>query len=194
MGVGVPHPVLDQRGTPSSLGWGGVPHPVLDQGGTPSQLDGVPPYWTRVGVPLSVGWGTPPIWNWDGVPPCQLDGVPPSAEPEMGYPPSAGWGTPSPGPGMEYPPQPMVNRKTFPSINITFPRTTYAGGNKILLLSDLTGLSDWPVVKNSIMYETKEKNLHMLMCVCPSRMQFNSYKYSSLEKKIKWQTLWKSVF
>ena len=39
---------------------------------------------------------------------------------ETGYPP------PPPGPGT---PPPKVNRQIFPSINITFPRTTYAGGN-----------------------------------------------------------------
>ena len=53
--------------------------------------------------------------------------------PGMGYPPppylDLGWGTPLPRPEMGYPPHPKVNRQTFPSINITFPRTTYAGGN-----------------------------------------------------------------
>ena len=59
-----------------------------------------------------LGWGTP--LNWDGVPYTQTwDRVP--QRPGMGYPP------------------PMVNRQTFPSININFPCTTYTGGNNYYL-------------------------------------------------------------
>ena len=72
--------------------------------------------------PSNLGWSTPSHQTWDGVPPIHQtwDGVPPTIRPGMGYPlPSR--------PGTGYPP-PMVNRQTFPSINITFPLTTYAGG------------------------------------------------------------------
>ena len=76
---------------------------------------------------------TPTIETWDGVPPPiqTWDGVPPYPDLGQGTPhhPDLGWGTPPlPKPGTGYPPPPMVNRQTFPSINITFPRTTYAGG------------------------------------------------------------------
>ena len=83
--------------------------------------DGVPPY-------PDLGWGTPPtIWTWDGVPPPPtirtLDWVPPTIQIWDGVPPTQTWdGTP---------PLPMVNRQTFPSINITFPHTTYTGGKNI---------------------------------------------------------------
>ena len=45
-------------------------------------------------------------------------GIPLLPGPACGTPPPPGPGTPPP----------KVNRQTFPSINITFPRTTYAGG------------------------------------------------------------------
>ena len=63
---------------------------------------------SRGGYPIP-GLGGYPIPCPGGVPhPDLVGGYPP--EPEMGYPPR------------------NVNRQTFPSINITFPRTTYAGG------------------------------------------------------------------
>ena len=36
-----------------------------------------------------LGWGIPPTWTWDGVPPLPRPemGYPPLARPEMGYPP-----------------------------------------------------------------------------------------------------------
>ena len=100
---GVPHPVMV----------GGVPHPVKVPPGTPP--------------PFRPGWGYPRY--------------PPPSRPGMGYPPPSdlGWGTPPPSDlGWGTPhhqtwdgvsPPLMVNRQTFPSINITFPCTTYAGGN-----------------------------------------------------------------
>ena len=68
----------------------------------------------------------PPLDLRPGTPPDLRLGCP--SGPETRYPPPTtvqGWiGYPSP-------PQ-KVNRQTFPSINITFPRTTYAGGkNKV---------------------------------------------------------------
>ena len=114
----VPHPVLDRGevpikswtgrypiqswmgGTPFSLGWGGTPSSP-GPGGTPSNLGwggavlvgGCPQPGPGMGYLLSVGWGTP-----------HLD---------------LGWGTPLVG-WMGYPLSPlMVNRQTFPSINIT---------------------------------------------------------------------------
>ena len=138
---GVPYPVLDGGGvTPSSPGWGeggtpsrpgqgvGVPHPVLVQGGTPHpelewgtpcQLDGIPPPQSRPGMeyhPSRPGMGYPPPHQLDGDPPC-LD---------------LGWVNP--------PPSPMVNRQTFPSINITFPRTMYAGGKNVQI-SEVTHIT-----------------------------------------------------
>ena len=83
-------------------------------GGTPSSHGGG-------GYPIhSCGGGGYPIQSWWG------DGVPPPSRPGKRYPPPTihTWD------GVPPPPPPMVNRQTFPSINITFPRTTYAGGNK----------------------------------------------------------------
>ena len=53
---------------------------------------------------------------------------PPSPNLDLGPPQTWTWDPPRPGPGT--PLLPKVNRQTFPSINITFPRTTYAGGKK----------------------------------------------------------------
>ena len=105
------------------------------RGSTPSSQGGVPDQ----GTPNpDLGWGTP-TQTWDGVPPTQIwDRVPPP-RPGMGYPPTQtcdwvplhpdlGWDTSPPRPF--YPPPPMVNRQTFPSINITFSHTTYAGDKK----------------------------------------------------------------
>ena len=96
----------------------GVPGPR--SGGVPSPRSrGVPHPWSG-GYPISgpVGYpGYPPDQTWDG--------VPPSPQPDLG------WGTPLPPatrPEMGYPPA-IVIRQTFPSINITFPRTMYEAGN-----------------------------------------------------------------
>ena len=97
--------------TQSSNG-GGIPHPVM-MGGTSS----------------SHGWEGYPIQSWwGGVPPIQ-------SWPGMGYPPPSDLGRGTPPPPLDLgqdnpPPPPIVNRQTFPSIIITFFRTTYAGGNK----------------------------------------------------------------
>ena len=68
----------------------------------------------------------------------QTEGVPPPG-PGKGYPPcrpGKGVCPPPPMSWMGYPPPPRksvsVNRLTFPSINITFPRTSYASGNWLL--------------------------------------------------------------
>ena len=108
------------------------------------------PVWTCIKpnllskiFPLYWGLGTPPTphprLDWDPLPIQDWIGIPPP-------PPSkAGLGPPPPHPKQDWdppptiqgwrldrdppPPPPKVNRQTFPSINITFPRTTYAGGN-----------------------------------------------------------------
>ena len=109
---GVPHPILDGggvpstprprsgwRGTPSNLGRGACPRSGRGGGGYPIQS------WTG-GYPPSAEWDTP-NQTWDGVPPIQTwDGVPPQSRPGMGYPPSPdlGWGTPHPDLGWDTPP------------------------------------------------------------------------------------------
>ena len=143
VGGGVSTPSsLGQRGIPSSLGQG-IPHPVLNLGwGTPQTWDGYPhsagwgtlPLGSGMGTPhLDLGWGTSPSAGWGtphldlgwGIPAWTWDGVPAHLD--------QGWGNPPPPVSwMGYPPQPMVNRQTFPSINIALPRTTYAGGKKII--------------------------------------------------------------
>ena len=120
----------------------GVPHPVR-VGGTPGTP---PPSRPGMGYPPTIQtWdGVPPtIQTWDGVPPTiqTWDGVPstiqtwdrvppPPSRPGTGYPPTQTWDgvPPYPDLGRGTPPPPMVKRQTFPSINITFPRTTYTGG------------------------------------------------------------------
>ena len=99
------YPVPGPGGVPHHRSGGrGVPHPrSAGTLGTPHLPD--------------LGWGTPPGQTWDGVPPPgqTWDGVPPPARPGMGYPP----------------PPASVDRHTDSCQNITFPRTTYAGGKKL---------------------------------------------------------------
>ena len=119
------------------MGGGAVPHPVLAGGYPIPGLGGGYPIQSWPGrYPIQsllrgVPQGTPhPDLGW-GTPLCQLDKVPLPSRPRMGMPPPVSWmgyPPPPPGPGMGYLPPPMVNRQTFQSINITFPRTTYAGG------------------------------------------------------------------
>ena len=95
--------------------------------------------WPGVGYPIQSLLGVPHPGFVGGTHPGFVEGFPgyPPSRPGMGYPPSAGWGTPpysdlgqgTPPP----PPPPMVNRQTFPRINITFPRTTYATGKNYFL-------------------------------------------------------------
>ena len=80
--------------------------------------------------------GTPPLKIWDWVPPQKSETWDPPQNLRPGTPPkNLRPGTPPenlrPGtpPYLDMGPPPKVNRQTFPSINITFPRTTYAGGN-----------------------------------------------------------------
>ena len=106
LGGGVPHP--RSRGVPCPRSGGypitglgkGVPHPRSRGGWGYPQPD---LGWGTLPWP-DLGWGTPPGETWDG--------VSPPVRPGMGVPPH------------------NVNRQTFPSTNITFPRTTYAGGKK----------------------------------------------------------------
>ena len=122
---------------------------ILVGGGTPSSHDGGYPLTIQTwpgGYPLTIqtwpeGCPPPPRPGMGYPPPSDLGwGMPPPSRPGMGYPPPPPPSRPGMDvaplptirPGMGYPappPPPMVNRQTFPSINITFPRTTYAGGN-----------------------------------------------------------------
>ena len=118
--------------TPSSHGGGGTP-------GTPPTIQTWPGSLTLHTPHTIQTWdGVPPPHHhtWDGVHPHHQtwDEVPPTIQTWDGVlPPSyLGWGIP---PTIQTwdgvpPPPPMVNRQTFPSINIAFPRTTYASGNK----------------------------------------------------------------
>ena len=113
-GGGTPSHVLG--GTPSHV-WEGTPSQVW--GGTPSQVRGYP--IPSLGVPHPKSGGYP-----------DLGLGPPLSRPGMGYPlwPDLGWGTPQTlDPEMGYPPPTSVDRYTDWCQNITFPRTTYAGGN-----------------------------------------------------------------
>ena len=114
-----------QGGTQSQVR-GGVPSLRSGEGGTPSQVPG--------GYPIpGLGVPHPDLVRGRGYSryPLPRNG--------MGYP------FPLPGPGMGYPPRPKIGyppgqtwdrvppprpqcEQTFPSINITFSRTTYAGG------------------------------------------------------------------
>ena len=112
-GQGLPHPRS-----------GGYPIPGPGGGGYPIQTwDGVPPGQTWDGVPPwpDLGWGIPRARSGMGYPP---------ARPGMGYPPSQTWVgvPPQPGLGWGTPPT-SVDRHIDWCQNITFPRTTYAGGN-----------------------------------------------------------------
>ena len=92
------------------------------QWGTNPPRHGVPPQrwgtsWTW-GTPQR--WGTPQTWDTPpghGVPPPTWDGVPPLPRPEMGYPPQ------------------NVNRQT-PVKTVPSRHTTYADGNKKVLLRE----------------------------------------------------------
>ena len=156
MDRGVPHPRFRWEGTPyqiqvggtptwtldrvpPSAGWG-IPH--LDLGwGTPIHIWDRVPLISWMGYPhLDLGWGAP-IKTWDGVLPIQTwDGVPPSGL-GMGYPltwdgfphQDLGWGTPHQLDGV--PPPASVDRHTDSCQNITFPRTSYAGGNYSLAIN-----------------------------------------------------------
>ena len=137
--------------TPSSHGGGYLP--IQTWPGVPwvpptiQTRDGVPPTiqtWDGVSPHHpDLGWGIPPPHHpdlgWGTLLPSRSGmGYPPVIRPGMGYPPPPsrpGTGYPAPPPPIQTwdgvpPPPPMVNRQTFPSINITFPRTTFAGGNK----------------------------------------------------------------
>ena len=76
-------------------------------------------YWDQVPPPKKI-WdlGSPPKNLRPGTPPRKSETWDPSPPPKI-------W---------DLGPPPKVNRQTFPSINITFPRTTYAGGNKTEVL------------------------------------------------------------
>ena len=115
-------------GTPSQVVGGGYPIPGLGRGyPIPGHGGGYPIPSLGRGVPHPRSRGTYPIPGWgEGVPHQDL-----------------GWGTPPARPGMGYPPRPemgsppaSVDRHTDWCQNITFPRTTYAGGNKVIQLTE----------------------------------------------------------
>ena len=146
-GWAIPYPVLDK----------GVPHPVLEQGGTPSSL-GLEDW---MGYPtFLLLYGIPSIQTWDGVTPTSAGWRYPhpdlgSGHPisRMGYPSclDLGWGTPQSGPGIRYPPSgpvtvPPISRMGYPlsgsgtgysphckcgqTGNITFTQPSDENGNK----------------------------------------------------------------
>ena len=84
-------------------------------------------YWDQV-PPPDLRLLTPPDLRL-GTPPPHLDLGPPHLDLDLG-PPTWTW-TWDPPTWTWDPPQ--VNRQTFPSINITFPRTTYTGGNNLVI-------------------------------------------------------------
>ena len=132
MGRGVPHPVLPGVSTPIQSYWG-YPHPVLLGGGYPHLVP--------------TGGGLPPSslnWGGGGTPhPVPTKRAPQGTSPVslMGYPHQEGWGYHPAGKdggtpigkergtpvwdlaGVTPPPPPVVDRETFPSMNITFLRT-----------------------------------------------------------------------
>ena len=113
--MGGPPVRIPPDGVPLCLDLAGVPPPHLDLAGVPPRLDlaQVIPHLDLAGVlpHLDLARVPPPTWTW------------------LGYPP------PPPGPGSGTPPPPLgVDRQndgwTHTCQNITFPRTTYAVGNK----------------------------------------------------------------
>ena len=102
------YPIPGPGGTPSQVRGGVLPHP---------RLRGYPPARPRMGYPPArPGMGYPPARPGMGYPPL--------TRPGMGYvplpQPDLRWGTPSPAAS--------VDRNTDSCQNITFPRTTSAGG------------------------------------------------------------------
>ena len=101
---------------PSSPDGGRVPHLVLT-GLTSPDLEWGTPH-------PDLGRGYPSILTWKGGTPHWPDG---------GIPPVLTWegGTSRQPDGGTSPPPEMWTGQTFPGINITFPRTSYTGGNKM---------------------------------------------------------------
>ena len=112
-GITCPSAIQSQtEGDLRSGGEGGArgTHPAFTRGGggwypIQSSPGGIPYPAFTCGVPLSSLMGLPPI-RLDGVPP------PPQIKLDGGIP--------------------LVDRQTFPSINITFPCTLYAVGNNVM--------------------------------------------------------------
>ena len=101
--------------------------PLLRPGTPPKNLrPGTPPESLRPGTPpKNLRPGTPPENLRPGTPPWKSETWdPPHLDLDLG-------------------PPPKVNRQTFPSINITFPRTTYAGGKNVTM---------WVVTCNEIVF------------------------------------------
>ena len=136
---------------PHFMSGGGVPRP-MSGGGRQWQ---VPPPRSR-GFPIP-GLGATRTHVWGGqVPPSQVWGVP---HPMSGGYPDLEWGTPPSRPGMGYPPHlrwgtppASVDRYTDWCQNITFPRTTYAGGNQRTII----GKTERQRVEQSLMYFNSE--------------------------------------
>ena len=152
-GQGVPHPAdrgysIPLMGVPPDLGWGS---PHQQYGGIPPLgLDGGTPHpdlgwedaqsWPGMGHPPSPSAGSgylthqdligvPPILTWDGGTAISNMGVSPCQD-LMGYP---HWEWVDGGTlsllKVDGVPPTDVDRQTFPSINITFPCSTYESGN-----------------------------------------------------------------
>ena len=117
-GTGYPPPHLD-------LGWG---TPCVGWMGYPLPGTGYPPPGTGYPSHLDLGQGTPPPRPGMGYPLCWLDGVPPAWAWDRVSPTWDRVPLP-PGPGTGYLPTPKCEQ-TDTCENTTFPRTSYAGGNK----------------------------------------------------------------
>ena len=119
--------------------------------GTPPDLDLGPPH-----LDLDLGPPTPPS-SGPGTP--HLDLEPPHLDLDLGPPPLR------PGPGT---PHPKVNRQTFPSINITFPRTTYTGGKNY----DDSVFTQ--VIANLIMFP-RTHGVQGTICICPGKLRMTHF-------------------
>ena len=184
--------------------WWGVPHPIMVGGGYPIQS-----WWGVLKVPPThpdlargypryppphhpdLGWGThhhpdlrlgtpPPSKPGMGYPPHHQtwDGVPLTIRPGMRYPP------PPPDQGWSTPPSPMVNRQTFPSINITFPRTTYTGGKNLKIVEKVM---NFPFETMEIIKITDDRVWRSNYCLLVNKLKLIvSSEWLSLNSTIQW--------
>ena len=143
----------EEGSTPSSPGWG-TPHPRSGwgypikswTGGTPGYPQ--PRLW--MGYPLSAEWGTP-------------------------LPEHLGWDSPLPGPGMGYylpiswmvyPPPSWKCEQRDTCENSTFPRTSYAGDNKLITLPgwDVNQCNDMGIQSYQPCVFVKNSNRRNIFC------------------------------